>query len=417
MLLAAGLSLVKTAITLYLIQAQAPEFDISITAPVGGGLRPYQDGIMIAGRERRYGYTIQILFTNTGNTTIEDVEIIGDAVGTVEVGPEGYTLIPKTENKPSIVAPDGTRDPEGTVAQWITQDNVSAPYFKINKVKPGETWKCTYSVDVPESVPQDVGLRLTIRVSIGEVEYTLDKKVRIVPPPVQRLWIVIGLAAAAFLGLIVLGRFGFFKLYSNIDLVTMALIGAAQVVWVQILGRQLVFPVLNRVPLTYNFAVGDFPYIFLLITAAMLVRKPGTVSLTLFVYDLVSEIGWYGLNPLWWAYPFAEGLPADFYMLLRGRAIFTNKLSFLKLKIPAAKLEAMKSLPGLKFFDGFMIGFLRGFFMQYSLYTVFFPNLFRIYYDWGYVFWWMTIPWAIGNAIEGAISVPLAEKIEEAVRY
>ncbi|MGQ4894640.1 MAG: hypothetical protein ACP6IQ_08465, partial [Candidatus Njordarchaeia archaeon] len=236
-------------------------------------------------------------------------------------------------------------------------------------------------------------------------------------PPVLRLWIVIGLTLVLLVALMGLGAMGFFRLYSSVDLVSISMIAAAMVVWVQILGRQLIFPLTNRIPFTYNFAVADIPYVLLLVTSISIVRKPGAASLTLFIYNIVSEIGWYGINPLWWAYPFAQGLPVDFYIMIRGKGILTDKIIFFKYRMTEEEWDKAPELKGLALFDGLMIGLLRGFFMQMSLYTVFYPNLFRLQYNWGYVFWWNIIPWSIGNAVGGCISVPIAERIREAAQY
>ena len=244
-----------------------------------------------------------------------------------------------------------------------------------------------------------------------------EKVIKIVNRPILRLAIIWVLAIGVFAGLLILGHIGFFRIYSTMDLVSMSIVGATMVVWVQIIGRQLVFPVVDRIPFAFNFAVADFPYILLLVTAIALVRKPGAASLTLFVYNIVSEIGWYGLNFLWWAYPFAQGLPVDLYLLIRGKGALTDKFTFFKLKITEEELESARSIPGLKYLDGLIIGFLRGFFMQSSLYLVFYPNLFRVEYFWEYVFWWHVIPWSIGNAISAAISIPIVERIEEALTY
>jgi len=401
-----GLTNALTEILVY----GAGQVSVEIKAPsnVGSGGRPYEDGVMVAGR--RYGYEVTIFLSNVGDEALTDITVYGDAVGTPEPGSE-YTLSPRSSDTPKIIFPNGSV----INAEWDL--NNGRAIFEVEKIEPGETYQLRYYVNVPESVDRDYEVTLKIIVVIGETQQTFEKKVVITPPPMWREYLVIGLTLVAFVGLILMGKLGFFNLYSNVDLVTISMLAAAQVVWVQIIGRQFVFPVLDRIPMTYNFAVGDFPYILLLITSAMLVRKPGTVSLTLFVYNIVSEIGWYGLNPLWWPYPFAQGLAADLYMLLRGRAIFTERVAFFKLKITPEELEKLPTIHYLDLVDGFIIGFLRGLFMQLSLYLVFYPNLFHLYYAWGYAFYWVTIPWAFGNGIEGAISVKIAAKIEEALQY
>jgi len=387
---------------------------LNVTAPYGGGTRPYQDGIMIAGRARSgtyAGYEVQIVLSNTGNESLRNLLILADGVAS-ETSLPGYNIDPINSSNPVAVNATGTRV-EGI---W---DGDKAR-FEIDGVAPGENWTLSYMVNVPSSVPSDV--KLVMKVSIEQPKgsgdwKTWEKSIKIVPSPIFREWFAVGLSAAALGSLIVLGKKGFFRFYLNVDLVSMAVLAAAQTVWVQIIGRQFVFPVLNRVPMTYNFAVGDFPYILLLITAALLVRKPGAVSLTLFVYNIVSEIGWYGLNPLWWPYPFMQGIPADLYMLFRGRGVFTEKFTFFKLRATPEEMEAHRGFRFAPYIDGAVIGFLRGFFMQLTLYVIFYPNLFHLQYDWNYALWWMTIPWAIGNAIEGALSVTIAQKIETAIKY
>ena len=405
------------AATITLSQETAP-LSVTVVAPKSFGIRPYEDGVMITGRAP-YTYVIYIEIKNLGTESVTDVVVVGDARGTIVGGPESeeYLLTPAYSAQPSIIKPDKTQE-RGT---WSGNEAI----FRVQEIKPGETWGFAYNVFTPNKVPSPVTLKLKIKVSYktatGTNTLVYEKEVRVENPPVWRLWFVIGIAIVTFVGLVVAGKLGFFSFYTTIDLVTISIVAAAQAVWVQIIGRQLVFPVLNRIPLTYNFAVGDFPYILLLITAAMLVGKPGAVSLTLFIYNIVSEIIYYGINPLWWAYPFAQGLVADFYLLVRGRAAFTNKVGFFvyrklyKGKSISEILEKLPTLKGLDVIDGALVGFLRGFFMQISLYLVFYPNLFKLYYAWGYALYWMTIPWAIGNMIEGAISVPIVRKIKEAV--
>jgi len=384
---------------------------LNITAPYGGGTRPYQDGVMIAGRAQTgtyAGYTVQIVLSNTGNESLRNLLVLADGVAS-ETSIPGYNIMPLEGKDPVAVKPDGTQ----VMGSWVEDKAV----FEIDEVAPGKNWTLSYMVNVPQSVPSEVKLVMKIKVEHLGVSTTWPKEVKIVPSPIIREWFAVGLSAAALGSLIVLGKKGFFRFYLNVDLVSMAVLAAAQTVWVQIIGRQFIFPVVDRVPMAYNFAVADFPYILLLITAALLVRKPGAVSLTLFVYNIVSEIGWYGLNPLWWPYPFMQGIAADLYLLFRGRGVFTDKFTFFKLRATPEELEAHRGFRFAPYIDGAVIGFLRGFFMQLSLYTIFYPNLFHLQYDWNYALWWMTIPWAIGNAIEGALSVTIAQKIETAIKY
>jgi len=408
------LYVVIVAIDVTQLQAQAEQPPtVTITAPIGNPIRPQRDGVVIAGRE---SITVRISITlpETATQNWTQIEVLADGVGTSE---QNITFTPQTSSTPR----GELTDLAGNVLKSIQGEwRGTQAYFLIPEIAPGQTWNLYYTIIPPQTIPTEPSyITLTIKIKFGP-EYDwqeIPKTIRIINPPILRLYIVIALTLGVFIGLLILTKIGFFEMYTTLDLVSMAMIGAAMVVWVQILGRQFVFPITDRIPFAYNFAVADIPYVLLLITAITLVKKPGTASLTLFVYNIVSEIGWYGLDPLWWAYPFAQGLPVDFYILLRGRAIFTNKAIFFRRSITEEEFESAVEIPGLRFIDGLIVGFLRGFFMQVSLYTVFFPNLFRLEYLWEYVFWWIVIPWSIGNAIGGAISVPIAERIREAAQY
>jgi len=390
--------------------------DVKILAPYGQSYwGPFRDGILIVG-SRDFSVLITIYYPKTATETLRNITVWADAAGVSEDGNVTFSVSSQTSTATHF-------DASGKELETIDGTPMDTyVYFKLDEMNPGDRWEIRYWVSVPSeneipSLPYTITLQIKIQFGEEYAPVVYPKPIKIIDRPIWRLIIVWILALGTFAGILVLGYIGFFRYYSTLDIVSIALIGAIMVVWVQILGRQLIFPAVNRIPMTHNFAVADFPYILLLVTAVALVRKPGAASLTLFIYNIVSEIGWYGLNILWWAYPFAQGIPVDIYLFLRGKGVLTNKNTFLRFRISEEKLEEMGEIPGLRFFDGLMIGLLRGFFMQISLYLVFYPNLFRIEFFWEYVFWWHVVPWTIGNAISGAISVPIVEKIEEAITY
>ena len=409
--------LLLMAVQLYAQATTQPE--IRVIAPIGNPLRPLEDGtcIVAANPEEdwiRVEITIALPEDATQNYT--NIEVWGDATGEPE-GEYNLTFTPHSSRTPSAVLYGiGGEKLDTLEGSW----QGDTAYFVLPHLRAGETWRLYYEIVPPPSIPKEpYSITLKIRYKLG-ASYGVQeiiKTIKVINPPVLRLWIVIGLTLVLLVALMGLGAMGFFRLYSSVDLVSISMIAAAMVVWVQILGRQLIFPLTNRIPFTYNFAVADIPYVLLLVTSISIVRKPGAASLTLFIYNIVSEIGWYGINPLWWAYPFAQGLPVDFYIMIRGKGILTDKIIFFKYRMTEEEWDKAPELKGLALFDGLMIGLLRGFFMQMSLYTVFYPNLFRLQYNWGYVFWWNIIPWSIGNAVGGCISVPIAERIREAAQY
>ncbi|MEX0568633.1 MAG: hypothetical protein Q6363_005665 [Candidatus Njordarchaeota archaeon] len=416
-------------ITQYVYSQEASEIieQPVITAPYNPPPRPHKDGEVIVGRE---SFTVRLYIIAKMN--ISKIEVYGDVEGEC-IYPEGYdiTFSPRESgDKPDAQAyrvdPDGSSHEVNATPTFVTYQNMRMVFFNLSAVQKDAAYDIRWRLSAPEELPDGVD-KVSIKLNIiiktylpNETEPIIygpfPKIINVVPPPILNYLIITGLVAAGFVLLIVAGYIGFFRMFSTTDLVTIAIISAMQAIWVHIIGRLLFFPILNRIPLTYNFAVGDFPYILLLITAVALIKKPGTVSLTLFVYNLSSQImGFYSFNPAWWSYPIAEGLVPDIWILIRGDAILTDKVSFFKRKIPLEDLEKMRSFFLLKFIDGFIIGFMRGFTMQYTLYVVFLPFFYRISYSMGYVFFWMVIPWAIGNAIEGAVSIPIVEEIKKSV--
>ncbi|MFQ6088670.1 MAG: hypothetical protein ACE5K0_07200, partial [Candidatus Methanofastidiosia archaeon] len=85
--------------------------------------------------------------------------------------------------------------------------------------------------------------------------------------------------------------------------------------------------------------------------------------------------------------------PVDLYLFLRGKNAFLGRMKFL---------------------DGFMVGGIRGLAMQGVLFFVFRPALQHEFIAIEAALF-MTLTWAFGNAVAGAIGVPIAEKIREAV--
>ncbi len=397
-----------------------------ITAPYNPPPRPHKDGEVIVGREY-FTARLYIVF----DTDISGLEVFLDVTGECKY-PSGYnaTFEPRlSENKPRASVykvHTGGESEEVNISDslsLLTEENRKYIYISLPEVSEGEAYDILWQLVPPQEMPSNIDkyvialkIKLVLHFPNGDSEpVDLPQKIiNIVHPPVMNYIIITALVAAGFGLLLLSGYVGFFRMFSTTDLVVIAIISAMQAIWVHVIGRMLVFPLLNRVPLTYNFAVGDFPYILLLILAVMLVKKPGTVSLTLFVYNLSSQImGFYSFNPAWWSYPIAEGIVPDLWILVRREAILTDRVIFFKRSISVEELETAPKWRPIKYIDGFIIGFTRGFTMQYTLFVVFLPYFYRISYSFGYVFWWMVIPWAIGNGIEGIISIPIAEDIRK----
>ncbi|MHA1470112.1 MAG: hypothetical protein ACTSSP_06060 [Candidatus Asgardarchaeia archaeon] len=139
----------------------AGQVSVEIKAPsnVGSGGRPYEDGVMVAGR--RYGYEVTIFLSNVGDEALTDITVYGDAVGTPEPGSE-YTLSPRSSDTPKIIFPNGSV----INVEWDL--NNGRAIFEVEKIEPGETYQLRYYVNVPESVDRDYEVTLKIIVIIGE---------------------------------------------------------------------------------------------------------------------------------------------------------------------------------------------------------------------------------------------------------
>ena len=405
---------------------------------VGRGGATYQDGLMYDNRDPRYGYNILVKFDIAQDVKIYKIVFYGDAQGISSVPvvkantgkkPSGTAYLQMAGGYTESKTFYGTRVSASEVRanlpptyQANFKHNDSDIYAKIEIDLGGQPINGSveftfnvYTTALPEGYKK-VDVEFFTYVIIyyydpvlqQQVSKTIEltKHVTVTKPPILRFILAASIAIISMGIVYALSVLGFFESFTTLDLVTVSVMAAFQAVRVQIIGRQLVFPILDRVPGAYNFAVADFPFIMLLIIAAYIVRKPGVVTLTLFLYNIISEIGRYGINPLRRAYPFAQGLVPDLYLLFRY-------------KVTPRELFGKEKVLGLEvgYRDGFFVGFFRGLFMQLSLYLVFFPVLFRLQYDLGYVLRRITLPRAIGNGIEGAISVPIAEKTYEAIQY
>ncbi|GEM_PF-6577131 len=414
-------------------------FYYSLPYGVGRGGATYKDGLMYDNRDPRYGYNVMIKFDIAEDAKIYKIIFYGDAQGVSEINivkpntnkkitgtvyyklSGGYTGSKQFEGSRTTASEVKAALPTTMVSEFKHNDNDT--YAKVEISLGNSTINGTveftfnvYTGPLPEGYKEvDVTFYTYVIVyyydpvvdQVVSKAYELKKVVTVSKPPMLRFILAASIAIVSMGIVYALSVLGFFESFTTVDLVTIAVLAAFQAVRVQIIGRQLVFPLLDRVPGAYNFAVADFPFIMLLIIAAYIVKKPGSVTLTLFLYNIISEIGRYGINPLRRAYPFAQGVVPDLYLLLRY-------------KLTSVELFADKPLiKGITVghVDGFFVGFFRGLFMQLSLYLVFYPVLFRLQYDLGYVLIRITIPRAIGNGIEGAISVPIAKKVEEAIQY
>jgi|GEM_PF-5986937 len=378
------IGLMSVALILPLITPITSQEGVSITiiAPADKNLK---DGVIISGR---YSHIVRVIVTNNLGRSLSNVEISC----TIPSPITGYT-----DRTPVILKGDPTdmdkllKYGEMSTGEW----KAGKPYILLESLEPGieNSIVMQFYIRPPESgeIKEKTTVTFTVTVTAEGETYTASKQVVILPPPMWRVYATAGISLILIPLIYVLGT-KYLKRLGTIDLIYMSIFSALMVVWVW-LGRMFIFPLVNRIPLTYEFAVADTPYIIILVSGAMVIAKPLSVSGMLFIYNIVMEIIYYGINPLWWSYPFIEGLPSDLWLLIRGKGAFKGKLKYL---------------------DGFAVAGLRGVFMQLGLFLVYRPALQHLYFPWGRVLF-VTLSWALGNAIAGIISVPIGEKIKQAL--
>jgi len=182
------------------------------------------------------------------------------------------------------------------------------------------------------------------------------------------------------------------------DILIVAALGVLLEVYDNILGDQLIGPLINPIPGADFSQVQDLPYLFLLLVGVALVRKPGCVTAMVFVNFLLAQLLFgSGHGALDWTDGITQGIFCDLYIVARrGRAFG-----------PAATRVSMVV-------DGFMIGLLRGGPNAFLTDWTFDPYLNATYYTWLQM-WNDT--WSNGffNAIEGGVSAILAHRVAVSV--
>jgi hypothetical protein len=182
------------------------------------------------------------------------------------------------------------------------------------------------------------------------------------------------------------------------DILIVAALGVLLEVYDNIIGDQLIGPLLNPIPGADFSQIQDLPYLFLLLVGVALVRKPGCVTAMVFVNFLLSQLLFgSGHGALDWTDGLTQGIFCDLYIVARGGRVFG----------PAATRLSMVM-------DGFMIGLLRGGPNAFLTAWTFDPYLNATYYTWLQM--WNTT-WTNGlfNAIEGGVSAILAHRVAVSV--
>ena len=215
--------------------------------------------------------------------------------------------------------------------------------------------------------------------------------------------------------------------FRTVDYVYMGLLSAILVIW-----NFFISPLIPKFsPITTIFYYTTIGELFILFLVAALIGKPGSVSIMMIIYTLLSDIFHYGFGgePFWFIYEVtAYAILIDIYLIVRGKYMGTpyqRVLSF-KAQVTAEQAaqaqtgktvkpkENVRKIPGLYFLDGAVVGFIvmiaydfwyRGFWATfvegylYTLHTVLF----------------FTLTSGIGGIIVGIILAPLVYYIKKVI--
>jgi hypothetical protein len=182
------------------------------------------------------------------------------------------------------------------------------------------------------------------------------------------------------------------------DILIVAALGVLLEVYDNIIGDQIIGPLLNPIPGADFSQVQDLPYLFLLLVGVALVRKPGCVTAMIFVNFLLSQLLFgSGHGALDWTDGLTQGIFCDMYIVARRGGVFASGASRLSMVV-----------------DGFAIGLLRGAPNAFLTDWTFDPYLNATYYTWLQM-WNDTWSNGLFNAIEGGVSAVLAHRVAVSV--
>jgi len=183
------------------------------------------------------------------------------------------------------------------------------------------------------------------------------------------------------------------------DILVVAIMSVLLEVYDNLIGDQLVTPLVQGIPYAHNLAVNDLPYMFLLMIGIAVIRKPGAATAMVFLNFLLMQLLYGGSesSPLYWPYGLLQGVFLDLYILYgrRGRV-------FSSAGVPAVV-------------DGLILGALRAFPATAAQAAVITPLLSGITKTGGAIVVYVVLN-TIGNSIEAGITAPLAVRVARTVR-
>ncbi|MGC8670975.1 MAG: hypothetical protein ACP5SK_04120 [Thermoprotei archaeon] len=232
-------------------------------------------------------------------------------------------------------------------------------------------------------------------------------------------WWVIGVYVLIIVFLLLYGwRKHLLSSYRTVDYVYMGLLAALLVIW-----NFFISPLIPKVSAVtswfYYPLIGE---VIILLLAASLIGKPGTVMVTMFIYTLLSDIFHYGFGgePFWFIYEIiAYAAMFDLYLLLRGKYFGTNNQALGKKEVKTEQGEVRTeerviTIPGLFVVDSVIGGIIVA--IAYPLfYHGFFATFVEGYsYTTNYVLTDTLVSLA-GGVIMGLIAAPFVVYIRKVI--
>ncbi len=112
------------------------------------------------------------------------------------------------------------------------------------------------------------------------------------------------------------------------DILIVAALGVLLEIYDNIIGDQLIGPLINPIPGADFVQVQDLPYLFLLMVGVALVRKPGCVTAMVFVNFLLLQLLFgSGHGALDWTDGLTQGIFCDLYIVARRGRVFGKDAS------------------------------------------------------------------------------------------
>ncbi|MFP3220748.1 MAG: hypothetical protein RXR41_06425 [Candidatus Marsarchaeota archaeon] len=230
---------------------------------------------------------------------------------------------------------------------------------------------------------------------------------------------VIGVYVLIIVALLLYGwRKHLLSSYKTVDYVYMGLLAALLVIW-----NFFISPLIPKFSaVTSWFYYPDIGEIIILLLAASLIGKPGTVMTTMFIYTLLSDIFHYGFGgePFWFIYELiAYAAMLDLYLLLRGKYFGTNNQVVGRKKVQGEGgtvevQEKVVRIPGL-----FVIDSVIGGVVVALAYPLFYHGFFATFVE-GYSYTTQyvltnSLVSAAGGVIMGLIAAPFVVYIRKVI--